>query len=111
MRGLRIVVFAKGGKYREVNVISLGGVSFHFKSFFCVLLADATLEIEIELVELKKKNILDHYMDFIQNIHMYAFFILGLTFLLSGYYKSKIAEKRRLYREIEELEKKKEKDD
>lgn len=43
-------------------------------------------------------------MDLIQSIHLYAFLILGLTFLMSGYYKSKIAEKRRLYREIEELE-------
>ena len=51
-------------------------------------------------------------MEFIQSIHLYAFFILGLTFLLSGYYKAKIAEKRRLYREIEELEEdEKEKED
>ena len=85
---------------------------FAVYSHSCHLPADATLEIETELVDLKKKDWLDHYMDFIHSIHLYAFFILGLTFLLSGYYKSKIAEKRRLYREIGELEEdKKEKED
>ena len=80
--------------------------------FFIIFTADATLEIETELVDLKKKDLIDHYMEFIQSIHLYAFFILGLTFLLSGYYKAKIAEKRRLYREIEELEEdEKEKED
>ncbi|KAL4218024.1 Peptidyl-prolyl cis-trans isomerase fpr2 [Mactra antiquata] len=63
---------------------------------------DATLEIESKLIGLKKKDMVDHYMDFIHNLHVYAFFILGLTFLLSGYYKGQIANKRRLYREIEE---------
>ena len=82
-----------------------------FNSIILYFSADATLEIEVKLVELKKKNWVDHYMDFIQSIHIYAFFILGLTFLLSGYYKSKIAEKRRLYRELEELENEKEKED
>lgn len=57
--------------------------------------------METELLYLKKKDFVDHYFDFIQSLPVYAFFILGLTFLLSGYYKSKIAEKRRLYREIE----------
>jgi hypothetical protein len=76
-----------------------------------VFTADATLEIETRLVHLKKKDMVDHYMDFIHNLHVYAFFILGLTFLLSGYYKGKIAEKRRLYREIEERKQRREEEE
>ncbi|XP_052237848.1 uncharacterized protein LOC127849169 [Dreissena polymorpha] len=63
---------------------------------------DATIEIETELVELKKKDFVDHYMDFLRNLPVYAIFILGLTFLLGGYYRGQIGEKRRLYREIAE---------
>lgn len=75
------------------------------------ILADATLEIETTLLSLKKKDMVDHYMDFIHNLHVYAFFILGLTFLLSGYYKGQIANKRRLYREIEEKKRRKEEEE
>ena len=73
-----------------------------------LLPADVTLEIETNLVYLKKKDVVDHYMDFIRSLHVYAFFILGLTFLMSGYYRGKIAEKRRLYREIAEMKRKRE---
>ena len=67
-----------------------------------------TLEIETKLVSLKKKDAIDHYMDFLRNLHIYAFFILGLTFLFGGYYKGMIANKRRLYREIAERKRRRE---
>ena len=67
-----------------------------------------TLEIETKLVSLKKKDAIDHYMDFLRNLHIYAFFILGLTFLFGGYYKGLIANKRRLYREIAERKRRRE---
>ncbi|XP_052762090.1 uncharacterized protein LOC128204733 [Mya arenaria] len=70
--------------------------------------ADATLEIETKLVSLKKKDMVDHYMDFLRNLHVYTFFILGLTFLMGGFYKGQIAEKRRLYREIAERKRQRE---
>ena len=65
-------------------------------------LADVTLIVETELVSLKKKDAGDYYMDFLHSLHVYTFFILGLTFLLSGCYKAQIANKRRLYREIQQ---------
>lgn len=77
---------------------------------YCIS-ADVTLEIETNLVYLKKKDVVDHYMDFIRSLHIYAFFILGLTFLFSGYYKGKLAEKRRLYREVAEMKRKREEEE
>lgn len=50
---------------------------------------------------------MDHYMDFLRNLPVYAIFILGLTFLLGGYYRGQIGEKRRMYREIAERKRRK----
>ncbi|KAK3598184.1 hypothetical protein CHS0354_000954 [Potamilus streckersoni] len=48
---------------------------------------DAMVEIEMELLHLSKKDYVDYFFDFLHTMQYFSFLILGLSFLLQGYYK------------------------